>query len=265
MPRTEEKNKPESRNLWKKCRFCDEIIYEKELTENFRVCPKCGGYFRLNSRQRIAMLAEENSFKETITGHRSADHLRFPGYAEKLSKLPAGDAVLAGTALVGKNEVVIAAMDFEVMGGSMGSAVGEAVTMAAEAAVKSAKPLIVVSSSGGARMQEGIISLMQMAKTSAAISKLDEAGVPFISVLTDPTTGGVSASYAMLGDINIAERGALICFAGPRVIEETIKQKLPGDFQKAEFLEEHGMVDIVCERKNLKNTVSKILDILGAA
>ena len=265
MPRTEEKNKQDRPNLWKKCRFCDEIIYEKELTENLWVCPKCGGYFRLNARQRIAMLTEENSLKETMAAHLAADHLKFPGYAEKLSKIPVGDAVVSGTALIGKNEVVVAAMDFEIMGGSMGSAVGDAITMSAEAAEKSKKPLVVVSSSGGARMQEGIISLMQMAKTSAALWKLDEALVPFISVLTDPTTGGVSASYAMLGDINIAERGALICFAGPRVIEETIKQKLPDDFQKAEFLEEHGMVDIVCERKNLKATVAKILDILDAS
>ncbi|MDI6757151.1 MAG: acetyl-CoA carboxylase, carboxyltransferase subunit beta [Endomicrobiia bacterium] len=260
--RSEEKNRPEEKSLWRKCPACDEIIYDKELKENLWVCPKCQGYFRLNAGERLHMLVEEKSFRETITRPPSFDHLGFPGYAAKTANLSASDAIVAGTASIGKHEVVIAVMDFEFMGGSMGSVVGDKVAMAAEAALKSRRPLIVVSSSGGARMQEGIISLMQMAKASAAIARLDEAGVLFISIMADPTAGGVSASYAMLGDVNIAERGALICFAGPRVIEETIKQKLPDGFQRAEFLEEHGMVDIVSDRKSLKGILIKLLDIL---
>lgn len=252
--------------IWKKCSRCEQIIYEKELIENFWACPKCKSYFRLSHHQRLEILVEKGSFKEFAQNLSSTDPLEFPEYAEKLKKQSSrGDAVITGSARIGKHEVIIAVMDFEFMGGSMGSVVGEKITIAIETAIENKKPLIIVSASGGARMQEGVLSLMQMAKTSAALARLDKERIPYISVMTDPTTGGVSASYAMLGDINIAEDGALIGFAGPRVIEQTIKQKLPQGFQSANFLLEHGMVDLVVERKELKSTIIKLLNILTSS
>lgn len=257
--------KPSDEKLWRKCVRCDNIIYEKELKENFFICPKCQGYFRMSTTERLELLTDEFKIfndKECIL--YSCDPLHFPGYKEKLTKLPPSDGVITGHATIGTHKVILAIMDFEVMGGSMGSVVGEKITRAIESAHKEKMPLIIISASGGARMQEGVISLMQMAKTTSALARLHSECIPFISVLTDPTTGGVSASYAMLGDINIAEQGALIGFAGPRVIEETIKQKLPEGFQRSEFLLEHGMVDIVTERKDLKNTIISILDIINS-
>jgi len=255
-------------HLWRKCRKCDWIIYEKELKENLLICPKCQEYFRMSPQERVEMLVDNfpAGFKEFQgQNYISTDPLGFPGYKEKIKKLPPSDGILSGYALIGGHKTVLLVMDFEVMGGSMGSVVGEKVTRAAEISLKERLPLIIVSASGGARMQEGILSLMQMAKTSAALARLHSARIPFISVLTDPTTGGVSASYAMLGDINIAEQGALIGFAGPRVIEETIKQKLPEGFQRSEFLLAHGMVDIVSPRKELKKNIVSALDILDTA
>lgn len=250
--------------IWEKCAKCEQIIYEKELKENLWICPKCKNYFRLSATNRLKLLVEEGSFDEFADDIVSVDPLNFPGYSEKLKKLPRKrDAVITGTANIGAHRIVIAVMEFDFMGGSMGSVVGKKITEAIETALKMKLPLIIVSTSGGARMQEGILSLMQMAKTSAALARLHEAKIPFISVLTDPTTGGVSASYAMLGDINIAEEGSLIGFAGPRVIAETIKQQLPEGFQSAEFLLEHGMVDKVVARKDLKKTIETILNILS--
>ncbi len=250
--------------IWKKCSKCEQIIYEKELKENLWICPKCKSPFRLAVKERLKMLVDDKSFEEMATNIASLDPLGFPGYSEKLKKQTSKnrDAIAVGTASIGGHKVVLAIMEFDFMGGSMGSVVGEKITNAIERAIKERKPLIIISSSGGARMQEGILSLMQMAKTSAALSRLDVERIPYISILTDPTTGGVSASYAMLGDINLAEEGALIGFAGPRVIEETIKQKLPDGFQRSRFLLEHGIVDIVAERKELKNTIKRLLDVL---
>lgn len=250
--------------LWEKCPGCDEIIYVRELEENLRICPRCGYYLRMNWMERIKMVVEPDSFRQLPVGlNRDDDPLKFPDYKEKLkvarknTKLK--DAAICGTARIGQHPVVLTVLDFAFMGGSMGTYVGKAVRIAAETALKRKLPLVIISASGGARMQEGIISLMQMAKTNAALANLKEAGIPYISVLTDPTTGGVSASFALVGDIIIAEKGALIGFAGPRVIEQTIRQKLPDGFQRADFLLEHGMIDIVVERKDLKNTLIKIL------
>jgi len=264
-PRSETPPKDKEEKLWRKCGKCDNIIYEKELKENFFICPKCQEYFRISAIERLEMLSDEfkNFDEHNKTLISSSDPLNFPGYKEKLAKMPPSDGILSGYASIGAHKVVMAIMDFGVMGGSMGSVVGEKITRAIETAAKEKMPLIIVSTSGGARMQEGVLSLMQMAKTTAALARLHEERIPFISILTDPTTGGVSASYAMLGDINIAEHGALIGFAGPRVIEETIKEKLPEGFQKSEFLLEHGMVDIVSARKELKNTIILILDIIN--
>jgi acetyl-CoA carboxylase carboxyl transferase subunit beta len=250
--------------LWTKCRKCEQIIFQKELEENFMICPKCGYYFRLNARERIAQLAEPNSFREYDRDMKSVDPLNFPDYGRKLAaKTQAGDAVTTGEAKIGRHKVILGVMNFEFMGGSMGSVVGEKLTRAIEKALKKKLPLIIVSSSGGARMQEGILSLMQMAKTSAALALLAEKNIPYISVLADPTTGGVAASYSMLGDIIVAEPKALIGFAGPRVIEQTIRQQLPEGFQLAEFVQDHGMVDIIADRKEMKNTLVRILDFFA--
>jgi acetyl-CoA carboxylase carboxyl transferase subunit beta len=245
--------------LWTKCKKCEQIIFKKDFVENFMVCPKCGYYVRLNSQERIALLTDKSSFKEINSRLKPIDFLNFPGYKEKKDSYKTKDAIATGEAKIGGYSVMIAVMDFEYMGGSMGSVVGEKIVRMIEKAIEKKLPVIIVSSSGGARMQEGILSLMQMAKTSAALAKLSEKGLPYISLLADPTTGGVAASYAMLGDIIIAEPGALIGFAGPRVIEQTIRQLLPKGFQLSEFLMKHGMVDIVVERKNLKGTLTKIL------
>ncbi len=260
------KNKNNEDQLWRKCGKCEQIIYEKELKENLWICPKCKYYFRLSSKERIEMLSDEDSFKEFSAEIRPVNPLNFPGYDEKIKKSKrTNDSVVTGFARLGGINIVLAVMEFEFMGGSMGSVVGEKITLAIETAIEKKLPLVIVSCSGGARMQEGILSLMQMAKTSAALSCLHNANIPYISVLTDPTTGGVSASYAMLGDINIAEEGALIGFAGPRVIEQTINQQLPDGFQSARFILEHGMTDMVVQRKDLKASISKILSILCAS
>jgi acetyl-CoA carboxylase carboxyl transferase subunit beta len=249
--------------LWTKCKKCEQIIFQKELEENLMICPKCGYYFRLSAWERIQQLTEPKSFKEADKEMKSADPLNFPDYARKLAAKSAGDAVITGEAKIGPHKVVMGVMNFEFMGGSMGSVVGEKLTRAIERAIRKKLPLIIVSSSGGARMQEGILSLMQMAKTSAALALLAEKRIPYISLLTDPTTGGVAASYSMLGDVIVAEPKALIGFAGPRVIEQTIRQQLPDGFQLSEFVRQHGMVDIIAERKEVKNTLIKILNVIG--
>ncbi|MDR2426253.1 MAG: acetyl-CoA carboxylase, carboxyltransferase subunit beta [Endomicrobium sp.] len=245
--------------IWTKCKKCEQIFLQKDYEENLMVCPKCGYYARLNARKRIEFTVDKGTFVESDKDMKPVDFLNFPGYAEKIKKSFSNEAVLTGKAKIGGYIVMIAVMDFEFMGGSMGSVVGEKIVRAVESAIEKKCPVIVFSASGGARMQEGILSLMQMGKTSAALARLSDNGLPFISVLTDPTTGGVAASFAMLGDINIAEPKALIGFAGPRVIEQTIRQQLPEGFQLSEFLEKHGMVDIVVERKYLRDTIIKSL------
>jgi acetyl-CoA carboxylase carboxyl transferase subunit beta len=257
--------------IWIKCGACLEIIYKPEVERNLNVCPKCNYHFRVPVMERIRSVADEGTFVEFGDDYESIDMLGFSDskkYADRLKdarkKTGRKDAVVIGTADVGGVPVVLAVMDFEFLGGSMGSVVGEKVSVAAEKALEIGCPLIVFSASGGARMQEGTLSLMQMAKSSAALARLGDAGHAFISVLTDPTTGGVAASFSMLGDIIIAEPGALIGFAGPRVIEQTIKQKLPEGFQRAEFLLEHGMVDMIVERTRLKAVLTQLLKTLTA-
>jgi len=257
--------------VWTKCDKCEQIIYNKELEENFKICPKCGAHFRLNAGERIKQLFDEGSFKEFGETIRPMDPLSFVDiqpYSVRLTqsqkKTGRTDACLAGDAVIDGHALAAALLDFDFMGGSMGSVVGEKITLAIEKALKDRKPLLIVSASGGARMQESILSLMQMAKTSAALAKLHEAGVPFISLLTDPTTGGVTASFAMLGDIILAEPKALIAFAGPRVIEQTIREQLPEGFQLSEFLLSHGMIDIIAQRKDLKKCLSNLLAYFSA-
>jgi acetyl-CoA carboxylase carboxyl transferase subunit beta len=252
--------------LWVKCDDCKEIVYKKEVEANYNVCPKCGYHFRLDARQRFELLFDDNKFKEFAMDIRSGDPLEFRDtkrYRDRLrvyeQRVGKGDAVLCAEGKLDGLSVVICAMEYAFMGGSMGSVVGEKVTLAIERAIDKKEPIIIVSCSGGARMQEGILSLMQMAKVSAALARLAEAKLPFISVLTDPTTGGVTASYAMLGDVNIAEPKALIAFAGPRVIEQTIRQTLPEGFQRSEFLVEHGMVDLITPRSEMKPTIARFL------
>ncbi len=263
-PRKDKKQIPEG--VWTKCEHCEQIVYNKELEENLKVCPKCGGHFRMNGRERVAFLADPKSFKEFGEGIESVDALGFSDlqpYAQRLvaaqAKTGMKEGCLIGEAEIESHPVVLAVLDFEFMGGSMGSAVGEKVTMAIERALKKRVPLLIVSASGGARMQESILSLMQMAKTSAGLARLHEAGIPFISLITDPTTGGVTASFAMLGDIIMAEPKALIAFAGPRVIEQTIRQQLPEGFQLSEFLLDHGMIDMIVERVHLRKTLGQLL------
>lgn len=258
--------------LWVKCDKCKEIIYKKEVDKNLMVCPKCDYHFRIDAVMRLAFVTDEGSFEELDKMLTSADPLEFVDtrpYADRIiesqSKTGLSEAVKTGRCRIGGHEAVVAVMDFSFMGGSMGSAVGEKITRAAELALAEKKPLIIVSSSGGARMQEGIFSLMQMAKVSAAIGRLRENSIPYISVLADPTFGGVTASFAMLGDIIIAEPKSLIGFAGPRVIEQTINQQLPEDFQRAEFLLKHGLIDMIVERRDLKKTLSTILGHLAPA
>lgn len=254
--------------LWVKCDNCKEIIYRKEVEKNYKVCPKCDYHFRITASERLLYLVDEGSFLEVEDGLMPKDFLNFKDYKDKLKsnrkKTGLKDAVISGEAKIGGRAVYLVVMDFNFMGGSMGSVVGEKIVRAMERAVEKKAPFIAVASSGGARMQEGIVSLMQMAKTSAAVARLGEAGLPYISILTDPTFGGVTASFAMLGDIIIAEPKSLIGFAGPRVIEQTIKQQLPPGFQRAEFLREHGMVDIIVSRKDMHNTLEKILDFFAA-
>lgn len=252
--------------LWIKCDDCKEILSRPEVERNLHVCPRCGRHFRIGARTRLEQLTDPGSFEEADAGLCSLDPLSFTdqkGYPERLksAKKSTGmqDAVLCGTAAIGGIPVSLAALEFDFMGGSMGSAVGEKVTRAIERAVTRGLPFVSVSCSGGARMQESVFSLMQMAKTSAALGRLARARLPYISILADPTTGGVTASFAMLGDIHIAEPRALIGFAGPRVIQDTIRQELPPGFQRAEFLLEHGFVDMIVERKHLRATLAQLL------
>ena len=265
---TEDKRVAIPEGLWVKCDECKEIVYKKEVEANLNVCPKCGYHFRLTARERFQILFDDGAYKEFATQIRSADPLEFRDtkrYRDRLKvyeqRVGKGDAVLCAEGKLDGLNVVSCAMEYAFMGGSMGSVVGEKITLATERAVDKKEPLLIVSTSGGARMQEGILSLMQMAKISAALARLAEAHLPFISVLTDPTTGGVTASYAMLGDLNIAEPKALIGFAGPRVIEQTIRQTLPEGFQRAEFLVEHGMVDLITPRAEMKPAIARFLHI----
>jgi acetyl-CoA carboxylase carboxyl transferase subunit beta len=252
--------------LWIKCDSCKEIMYRAEVERAGRVCPKCHYPFRISARERIAALADPGSFEERDTGLASTDPLTFKDtkkYRERIraavQKTSTDEAVVCGIARIGGQPTVLAAFEFGFLGGSMGSVVGEKLTRAIELAIDKHMPVVIVSASGGARMQEGILSLMQMAKTSAALERLATRRLPYISVLTDPTTGGVTASFAMLGDVILAEPRALIGFAGPRVIAETIRQPLPEGFQRSEFLLSHGQLDMIVERRELKETIRRIL------
>ncbi len=265
-----EERRVKTEGLWTKCENCRTTVWKKDLEANWRVCPKCQHHFRLNATQRLELLLDSR-WAEFDAALASSDPLHFTDtrpYAARLKearkKLGMADAIITAEGLLGGRPVICCSMEFGFIGGSMGAVVGEKVTRAIEAAIDKKLPLVIVSSSGGARMMEGTISLMQLAKVSAALARLDEVRLPFISILTDPTTGGVTASYAMLGDINIAEPGALIGFAGPRVIEQTIRQKLPDGFQTSEFLLEHGFLDAVVHRKDLKAYISSALDFFLA-
>lgn len=255
---------------WLKCTHCSELIHVDELERNNNCCPKCTYHYRLSVDQRLKSLAEEDSFQELFTNIQPTDPLQFEDselYVERLSaareKSGRDEAVLCGTCNIDKHKVALAIFDFNFMAGSMGSVVGERLTLLIEHAIAKRLPVIIVSSSGGARMQESTLSLMQMAKTSAALANLGKAKLPYISILTNPTCGGVTASFASLGDIIIAEPNALICFAGPRVIEQNIREKLPPGAQKSEFLLEHGMIDCIVQRKDLKDTLTEVLNILS--
>jgi acetyl-CoA carboxylase carboxyl transferase subunit beta len=255
--------------LWVKCDGCRQIIWKKDLEENLNVCPKCDKHFRIDARTRLAQLLDDNQY-ETFDGNiSSTDPLKFVDlkpYSSRLKQAQAdtglNDAIINAHGKLQGRPVVASVMEYAFIGGSMGAVVGEAITRAVERAADTRTPLIIVSASGGARMMEGVISLMQLAKISAALARLDQAKVPYISLLTDPTTGGVTASFAMLGDLNIAEPGALIGFAGPRVIEQTIRQKLPPGFQRSEFLLQHGMLDAVVPRKQLKPYIARALEFM---
>lgn len=266
MPRT--KNKTASDKMigkWVKCDSCKEIIYKEDLHNNLSVCPNCGKNFRLSARRRIKQIADEGTFEEIGANIKTKDPLKFEGYLKKVEllkeKTDIEEAVKCGICKIDGLKVVLGVMDGNFLMGSMGAAVGERISLAIEKAIEEKIPFIMFCVSGGARMQEGIISLMQMARTSNEIAKLKESGILYISVLTDPTTGGVTASFASLGDIILAEPKALIGFAGPRVIEQTIKQKLPDGFQSSEFLLEHGFIDKIVERKDMKETIGKILKL----
>lgn len=257
---------------WLKCTHCEELIHAQELGKNANCCPKCDYHYRLSVDDRIKSLTDENTFVPLFDSIRSVDALKFEdteSYPERLQnaqeKTKHTDAVIVGTCEIGSHPVALGIMNFAFMGGSMGSVVGERLTRLIELATQNKLPLIIISTSGGARMQESILSLMQMAKTSAALARLHEAGLPYISILTNPTTGGVTASFASLGDIIIAEPEALICFAGPRVIEQTMKQQLPEDAQKSEFLLKHGMIDCIVKRHELKNKLTQLLSFVTPA
>jgi acetyl-CoA carboxylase carboxyl transferase subunit beta len=263
-----EERRVRTEGLWAKCESCGTIVFRKDLEANLYVCPKCQFHFKMSAKQRLEMLLDSR-WTEHDAGMTSTDPLKFVDtkpYAARLKearkKLGMNDAVITAEGRLTGRGVVCCAMEFGFIGGSMGAVVGEKVTRGIELAIESRQPLVVVSCSGGARMMEGTISLMQLAKVSAALARLDDAKVPYISLLTDPTTGGVTASFAMLGDINIAEPGALIGFAGPRVIEQTIRQKLPEGFQRSEFLLEHGFLDAVVHRKDLKAFIANSFDLL---
>lgn len=258
-------------NLWVRCPNCNQMLFSKELKDSHYVCTACGHHLRLYVEKRFKLLFDDEKYTLVNLPSVQDDPLKFKDiqkYADRLKsnrkKTGCEDAIQVARGKIGKIDSVVAAMDFSFMGGSMGIAVGEGIVKAAKLALKDKQPLITVAASGGARMQEGMLSLMQMARTTAAINELKEAGIPFISILTDPTTGGVSASFAMLGDVNIAEKGCLIGFAGQRVIEQTIHEKLPEGFQRAEYLLEHGMVDMVVDRAHMKEELAKVLSVLTA-
>lgn len=257
--------------LWIKCDSCGQVIWRADLEANLLVCPKCGFHFKMDARARVTMLLEPG-FELVDLELKSTDPLEFTDlkpYKGRLKKAQAdtglNDAIVNAIGQLGRHSVVLSVMEYSFIGGSMGAVVGETIARAVDRALAAQRPLIIVAASGGARMMEGIVSLMQLAKISAALGRLDEARVPFISVLTDPTTGGVTASFAMLGDLNVGEPGALIGFAGPRVIEQTIRQKLPEGFQRSEFLLQHGFLDAVVGRKELKTYLSRALDFMVLA
>lgn len=269
IEQTDEKKVKVPPGLWTKCVSCDENVITRELERNLNVCPSCGHHYRLSAWKRIEMLTDPETFVEHDSGMTSVDFLQFrdtKSYQERIdaavAKGGSKDAVICGTGAIDGIPCQLAVFDFSFMGGSMGSVVGEKITRAIERGIHDKTPVVIVSASGGARMQESILSLMQMAKTSAALNRLRELGLPFVSILTDPTTGGVTASFAMLGDINMAEPKALIGFAGPRVIEQTIRQKLPEGFQRSEYLLQHGMVDLIVPRNEMKKTLASILKML---
>jgi len=268
---TSGEKKVRTEGLWVKCESCRQIIWKKDLEENMNVCPKCDKHFRIDARTRLAQLLDENQYEVVDADISSTDPLKFVDLKPYSSRLKQAqkdtglkDAVINAHGKLAGRPVVASVMEYSFIGGSMGAVVGEAITRAVERAADTRTPLIIVSASGGARMMEGVISLMQLAKISAALAKLDHVKVPYISLLTDPTTGGVTASFAMLGDLNIAEPGALIGFAGPRVIEQTIRQKLPPGFQRSEFLLQHGMLDAVVPRKQLRPYIARALDFMAA-
>jgi acetyl-CoA carboxylase carboxyl transferase subunit beta len=255
--------------LWIKCDVCGEIIYKQEVERNLDVCPKCNYHFRISAARRIELLVDDGTFVEADAGVEPVDPLGFKDlkrYGDRLKatmeKSPTKDAFVSGEGRINGLKAMLGVFEFSFMGGSMGSVVGEKITRLVERATEQKAPLVIVASSGGARMQEGMFSLMQMAKTSAALARLRERA-PYVSVLTDPTTGGVTASFAMLGDVIMAEPRALICFAGPRVIEQTIRQKLPEGFQRSEYLLDHGMIDMIVERRDMKETLYKVLSHLA--
>jgi len=256
--------------LWVKCESCRQIIWKKDFEDNLNVCPKCGKHFRIDARTRLAQLLDNSEYETFSDNLKSADPLDFVDlkpYSQRLKKAQEetelNDAVVNARGKLDGRDVIVSAMEYNFIGGSMGAVVGEMITRAIEESLRTKRPLIIISASGGARMMEGALSLMQLAKISAALARLDEARIPYISVLTDPTTGGVTASFAMLGDLNIGEPGALIGFAGPRVIEQTIRQKLPPGFQRSEFLLEHGMLDAVVPRKELKSYIARALEFMS--
>jgi acetyl-CoA carboxylase carboxyl transferase subunit beta len=268
QPTPPEERRVRTEGLWVKCESCRTIVFRKDLEANLLVCPKCQFHFKMGAKQRLEMLLDSR-WTEHDARMTSTDPLRFVDtkpYATRLrearKKLGMCDAIITAEGQLNGRPIVCCAMEFNFIGGSMGAVVGEKVTRGIELSLDTRQPLVIVSCSGGARMMEGTISLMQLAKVSAALAKLDEAKVPYISVMTDPTTGGVTASFAMLGDLNIAEPGALIGFAGPRVIEQTIRQKLPEGFQRSEFLLEHGFLDAVVPRKEMKNFIANSFDLL---
>ena len=252
--------------LWNKCPDCGAMIHNLELQQNLRVCPHCGHHFQIDSRERIAMLSDPESFEETDADLVSANPLGFQEYAEKIAilrgKTGLDDAVVAGRLTIGGHRAMIAVMDFRFFAGSMGSVVGEKITRAIELAIAEKRGVIIVSASSGARMQEGMLSLMQMAKTCGALARLSEAKLPYISLLTHPTTGGVTASFATIGDINLAEPKCMIGFAGPRVVKETTQQNLPPGFQTAEFMLEHGLIDAIVARPQLRERLTSLLSFM---
>ncbi len=261
----------QTEGLWVKCDNCKQILWKKDLEANLQCCPKCGHHFKMGARARLEMLFDDGRYTEHDAALATTDPLNFRDtktyrdrlrQAERVTGLK--DALLTGEGLLEGKPVIISAMEFQFVGGSMGAVVGEKVTRAIDRSIAQKLPLVVVSCSGGARMMEGAISLMQMAKISAAMARLEEVRKPYVSILTDPTTGGVTASFAMLGDLNIAEPGALIGFAGPRVIEQTIRQKLPDGFQRAEFLLEHGMIDAIVPRKQVKSYLARAFHLMRA-